>query len=202
MIFYLDDQCTFEELLYELKDKLENSHQGILTGPLMRVTIHTGYRQLTLSQQKRMKEIFKAKGNLFIKSIENEMDLLKKKEKDQVQLVTGTIRSGQVQEYNGNILFIGDVNPGGHLTATGSIFILGTLRGIAHAGKNGEEDSIIAASVMDPTQLRIADFISYPPDKKDRNVITHKFAFVKDKQIQLEELSQLSNIRNGLGIFI
>ncbi len=41
-----------------------------------------------------------------------------------------TIRSGQVIEYNGNIVIIGDVNPGALVKATGNIVILGgKLRG-------------------------------------------------------------------------
>src|SRR5699024_6098067 len=69
-------------------------------------------------------------------------------------------RSGQVLRVEGDLLLIGDVNPGGKVVATGDIYIMGNLRGIAHAGINGNRKAIIAASYMKPTQLRIADYIS------------------------------------------
>ncbi|HWO55536.1 MAG TPA: septum site-determining protein MinC, partial [Paenibacillus cookii] len=34
LVFLLDDECEYEELLGELRYKLEHSHQNILTGPI------------------------------------------------------------------------------------------------------------------------------------------------------------------------
>ena len=76
-----------------------------------------------------------------------------------------TIRSGQVIEYNGNIVIIGDVNPGALVRAVGNIVILGKLRGVAHAGTNGNENAYVAAYEMQPTQLRIGDIIARKPDE-------------------------------------
>ena len=75
-----------------------------------------------------------------------------------------TIRSGQVVEYEGNIVIIGDVNPGALIKAWGNIIILGKLRGVAHAGANGNENAYVAADILQPTQLRIGDIIARKPD--------------------------------------
>lgn len=80
------------------------------------------------------------------------------------KFVNTTIRSGQVVEYDGNIVIIGDVNPGALVKARGNIIILGTLRGVAHAGVDGNEDAIVAAYNLQPTQLRIANIIGRRPD--------------------------------------
>lgn len=80
------------------------------------------------------------------------------------KFVYGTIRSGQVIDYNGNIVIIGDVNPGGLLKAKGNIIVLGALKGIAYAGLDGDENSIVAAFGLFPTQLRIANIIVRAPD--------------------------------------
>ncbi|MFY9861964.1 MAG: septum site-determining protein MinC, partial [Candidatus Cybelea sp.] len=45
-----------------------------------------------------------------------------------------TLRGGQVLHHNGNIVVVGDVNPGAELIATGDILVFGRLGGIAHAG--------------------------------------------------------------------
>lgn len=76
-----------------------------------------------------------------------------------------TIRSGQIVEYNGNIVIIGDVNPGALVRATGNIVILGKLRGVAHAGVDGNINAYIAANELQPTQLRIGNIIARKPDE-------------------------------------
>ena len=45
----------------------------------------------------------------------------------------------------------------------GNIFVVGSLRGIAHAGYYGDSDAVIAASVMNPMQLRISDVAMRAP---------------------------------------
>ena len=76
----------------------------------------------------------------------------------------GTLRSGQIIEYNGNIVVVGDVNPGAFLKATGNIIVLGTLKGVAYAGLGGNREAIVAAYNLMPTQLRIDDIIVRAPD--------------------------------------
>ncbi|HSH36015.1 septum site-determining protein MinC [Schnuerera sp.] len=80
------------------------------------------------------------------------------------KFINSTIRSGQVIEYDGNIVIIGDVNPGALIKAKGNIIILGTLRGVAHAGIDGNYKAIVAAYDLQPTQLRIANIIGRQPD--------------------------------------
>ena len=82
------------------------------------------------------------------------------------KFINSTIRSGQVIEYHGNVVIIGDVNPGALIRAKGNIVILGALRGVAHAGTDGNEKAMVAAYNLQPTQLRIANIISRKPDEE------------------------------------
>ncbi len=78
------------------------------------------------------------------------------------RVVNMTLRSGQRIESDHSIIVRGDVNSGAEVIAGGDIIILGTLRGIAHAGAfddTGGGRSIIALSLQ-PTQLRIGSLIS------------------------------------------
>ena len=74
-----------------------------------------------------------------------------------------TIRSGMEVAHHGSIFLLGDVNPGGQLSADGDIIIWGRLRGVAHAGAGGDRNSCIMALLMEPTQLRIADKVARAP---------------------------------------
>ncbi len=78
--------------------------------------------------------------------------------------VTQTLRSGQVLEFDGNIVIIGDCHPGSEIKATGDITVWGVLGSIAHAGAKGNRDAKIRALKMNAVQLRIADCYSRRPD--------------------------------------
>jgi septum site-determining protein MinC len=87
-----------------------------------------------------------------------------KPEDDQTVLVERTLRSGQSVFYAGNVVILGDVNPGAQVTATGDVIVVGSLRGTVHAGAGGSEKAMVVAFRFEPTQLRIADHIARPPE--------------------------------------
>lgn len=80
-------------------------------------------------------------------------------------LIQKNLRSGQRLHYQGNLVILGDVNPGAEVSAGGDIIVMGSLRGIAHAGAYGNEKAIILAYRLEPTQLRISDKITRSPEK-------------------------------------
>ena len=62
----------------------------------------------------------------------------------ETKFVQNSMRSGQKEEYAGSIVICGDVNAGAEIIAGGNIIVLGTLRGLAHAGAKGNKKAIIA----------------------------------------------------------
>ena len=98
----------------------------------------------------------------------------------------GGLRSGQAIRYAGSVIVIGDVNPGAEIIAEGNIIVIGTLRGLVHAGCAGNADCFVAALNLYPTQLRISDIITYIPDelkKSSKKNLNPSQAFIKDGQI-------------------
>lgn len=85
---------------------------------------------------------------------------------NETEFIFETVRSGMNIDYEGNIIIIGDVNPGAVVAASGNIIVLGRLRGMAHAGSFGNTDAFVLAQKMAPIQLRIADRIAISPDEK------------------------------------
>ena|SRR5690554_4479825 len=73
----------------------------------------------------------------------------------ETKIIGRTIRSGGKVESSGSIVVIGDVNAGAELVATDDIIVLGTLRGVAHAGAAGNEKAVIWAQQISSPQLRI-----------------------------------------------
>ena len=102
-------------------------------------------------------------------------------EEGQTKFYKGTVRSGQLISFDGNLVILGDVNPGAVIEATGNIVVMGLLRGVVHAGSDGNKEAIVAALGLNPTQLRIADIITRSPDEKGASAnLTPELAYIKD----------------------
>ena len=102
-----------------------------------------------------------------------------------------TLRGGQVLTHDGNIVVVGDVNPGAELIATGDVLVFGRLAGIAHAGAQGDVNARIYALDLAATQLRIATFIAADADTKRRRTPSAEAAVARDGRIVVLPLDRL-----------
>ena len=75
-----------------------------------------------------------------------------------------TLRSGTEIRHNGTVVVLGDLNPGSTIVAEGDILVWGRLRGVAHAGCKGNTKCLIMALQLEPTQIRIADYVARAPE--------------------------------------
>ncbi|MBH0170748.1 MAG: septum site-determining protein MinC [Bacillota bacterium] len=204
LVLLLDDKCSFDLLVEELNDKLTAGSSQMLNGPVISVKVKAGNRYLTAEQKEKLIEVLKQKENLNLDHIESEVITKAEAEemrKDaQVVTVSKVVRSGQVLDIQGDLLLIGDVNPGATVMATGNIYILGSLKGIAHCGTKGNEEAIIAASVMKPSQLRIAHHINRAPDSYPELGNEMEFAYIsnEEKQIRIDRISAVHRLRPKL----
>jgi len=76
----------------------------------------------------------------------------------------GTLRSGDHLQVDGSVLVLGDVNPGARVSANGDVRVWGRLRGIAHAGQDGDTSARVVALQLRPLQLRIAGAVARGPE--------------------------------------
>lgn len=96
------------------------------------------------------------------KTFQTEMDI------SETKYIQYSLRSGQIEEYSGSLVIIGDVNAGAEVIAGGNIAILGALRGLAHAGAGGNTNAMISANYIDSTQIRIANVVKEVEERIDR----------------------------------
>lgn len=92
-----------------------------------------------------------------------------------------TMRSGQVINYEGNVVIIGDCHPGSEITAFGDITVWGVLSGIAHAGSGGNQKARVRALKMNAIQLRIANCYSRRPDSLNTVYIEKTNSFTPEE---------------------
>jgi len=80
------------------------------------------------------------------------------------EVVDHTLRSGQRIASEGTVVVLGDVNPGAEVAAGGDVIVVGKLRGLAHAGAEGNEQAAIWALELAAKQLRIAGHVAVAPE--------------------------------------
>ncbi|MCH1626560.1 septum site-determining protein MinC [Fredinandcohnia sp. SECRCQ15] len=203
LTLHLDDTCSFKELINDLEDKLSLNQKQNDDVPIVPVHVKIGNRYLTRKQDEEIRTIIRNKKHLVVDGIDSDViskqEALEMKRKTEIVSVARMVRSGQVLKVEGDLMLIGDVNPGGTVIADGNIFILGSLRGIAHAGYNGRNDSVIAASIMKPTQLRISDIMNRAPDYTQSDGNEMECAYIDENEtIVVDRLQQLTHLRPNL----
>ncbi|MFN9173691.1 MAG: septum site-determining protein MinC [Synechocystis sp.] len=99
-------------------------------------------------------------------------------------LLRQTLRSGGEIRHSGDVVIIGDVNPGSSIVADGDILIWGCLRGTAHAGAKGNQEAVIMILRLAACQIRIADVVArVGADASDRR--EPEIAYITSEGIRL-----------------
>ena len=83
-------------------------------------------------------------------------------------IVRRTLRSGTRLEHPGSIVILGDVHHGAEVIAGGDVIVWGKLQGMVHAGALGNDEAVVCALDLAPTQLRINRYITRSPDDRRR----------------------------------
>lgn len=205
LTLFIDDSCSFEDAIEELQDKLFTNPPKD-DEPVVSVRVKLNNRYLNDEQKEQLKSIISNESRFTIHSFESDVllreDALSWMEESEIKAVNRIVRSGQVLEVKGDLLLIGDVNPGGKVVSTGNIYIMGSLYGIAHAGSEGDKNAFIAASFMKPSQLRIANYISRAPDYESDGVYMECGLIDEEfDKIIIDRLQVLSGKRKELSGF-
>ncbi len=152
----------FDVLMRELERKLAASG-GFFRGA--EAVVDVGDRVLTTEQLLTLESLLEQKGGFELAEVLHEPRSTARTcvGDDGARLVRRTLHSGQSIHHDGNLVVLGDVNPGAEVVAAGDVVVVGTLRGLVHAGAVGDTDAVIIAFNFCPIQLRIADVISRSP---------------------------------------
>ncbi len=92
-------------------------------------------------------------------------------------------------------MLLGDVNPGAMVSAEGSVLVWGRLRGVAHAGREGDASARITALQLRPLQLRIAGAVARGPDDIPPAGLAEQ-AMLVDGEIRIEPANPVWPLKN------
>ena len=159
----------FGDMLEKLEQKLSRGKR-FYKGCTLKIT--TQLKFVSERELRKLKDIlfeeFLIKDCIFQDVEENESKIFTGVYEGRTKFLRRTVRSGQVINYTGNIVIIGDVNPGSEIFAAGNIIVLGSLKGDVHAGVNGNDKSIIAAFRLEPKVLQIANIMTRAPENDEK----------------------------------
>lgn len=203
LVLLLPDQIDFPDLCQRLQEKLVQGGRFFAGAG---VTAHVGRRSLNEAEKATLAEILREAQMTLLKVQEGGDPVVEAQavaraaeearrasslqaaaltSAETALVVPKTLRSGQEVRHQGDVIILGDVNPGAVVIASGHIVVMGALRGVAHAGCTGNAEAIVAAAKLRPTQLRIAHFIGRAPDEDSPQTVP-EVARVRDDLIVVE----------------
>ena len=166
--------ADINEILQEIRVKLPKLSDFYQTST---IPIRITGRLFTETEMEKIKRLINSEIKVEIK-FDDTSDLLglhaiKKTfeigtEISETKFVQGSLRCGRREEYSGSLVICGDVNAGAEIIAGGNIMVLGALRGLAHAGANGNKRAIISANYIDVTQIRVANLVTEVAEKTSK----------------------------------
>ncbi|MDF2877178.1 MAG: Septum formation inhibitor MinC [Clostridia bacterium] len=200
----LDENADFEEIMDNFKQKLEQS-KAFFKGS--KVTMRFKGRSLNRQQQDRLLMLLANQNVINISFVhafetesseqeDNHLAWVKEQLDSQYASLShfhyGIVRSGHHVDYQGNVIVLGDVNPGGLVTAGGNVIVLGALKGKAHAGLNLKNDKpFIVAYTMHPIQIGIKNSIAQSPNGEficGTTTNCPQIAYLHDEQIYVDQI--------------
>lgn len=197
----LKETAAFEKILDDLSKKIAANKKFFKVDTLK---IDFKGRNLTKDEEDKIIELINVKTGTTVQKMQNivskpaviknynlgvDMNELALKSfcEGNTRFYKGTLRSGQSIRHDGNVVVLGDVNAGAEIICTGNIIVLGYVKGIVHAGSNGDENSIVAALGLQPLQLRISGIITRSPDEEPK-ILSPELAYIKDNNIFIESI--------------
>lgn len=190
VVIKIDDNAKQEDVIEELDKKMKDLKKMYQDE---KTPIRVTGKILTNKELEEIREIIKSKIDVEIKfdtpTTLGLHSITRSYKKDVGTSETifhkGSLRSGQRLEVEGSLVIIGDVNAGAEVIAADNIAVIGTLRGLAHAGAKGNKEAIIAASTLDAVQIRISNIVK-EFDMNEEYVYDNAYIYADGDQIVIE----------------
>lgn len=170
-LVFVFEKGSYEDYIAFLQKRLQKNHtlfQGAMVSfkgdalNSLAISELASIQKLCLDQGMILKNIEQEENSA--KPIINNKNNSSGKIKNHDLIIHKNVRSGQKVESKSSVIIWGDVHESAEIIAGNDIIVLGKLKGNAHAGANGDLNSIVFALSMSPGQLRIGDLRTYNPN--------------------------------------
>jgi septum site-determining protein MinC len=190
IIVLLNPEFFFDEILSYLS-KILDERRVFFSGANLIVEPNG----VLLSEQKigKLSELFKKFGITFSiegmgKISQKEVLPLENKKEGGTTIIPHTLRAGQVINFDGNVVILGDINEGAEVNVTGSVYVFGIVRGIVNAG-----NSVVSLGFM-PLRMMIGKVV-FDNSKSGKTYRKPRIAKVENGKIEVKVLGEKKSIR-------
>ncbi|KRL61872.1 septum site-determining protein MinC [Latilactobacillus fuchuensis] len=170
----IDAGADFDQALLALAELLTKirQEQPTLGSDKIELELTTGLRLLNEAQETALQTTLARFPEFQVNRIQSLVMTIEEataqREADRLHVEPNVLRSGQEVNYDGDVLFVGNLHQGATVKASGSIFVLGEVAGIVHAGYPDNPEAVIAGDLSHAVQLRIADAVEILDHKKNQ----------------------------------
>lgn len=213
--FFLDDQAPFSDIAAAVQEELARAN-GFFRDTS--IVLHLGARAIHRNDWRTMQDALHREGLLLHYAVAQDAasrDLLDREgvavrdallppsaaprpaagaephEAGGALYLRQGLRGGQKQVFAGDVILAGDVNQGAEVVAGGDVVIVGTLRGVVHAGYPDNAEAQVIGLKLVPLQLRIGPVIAIPEEgAPSSDAVCPEVARVVDERIVIEPYSR------------
>lgn len=193
----------FDDVIAQLRELLTKlAEQAPANEATIGFNLNSQSRVLSAAQKAEIEAVFAEFQSFEIHHITTDVmyraDALAMMDSRNVHVCGEIIRNGQDVTLKGDVLFLGAVHKGGILRATGTIYILGQVEGIVHAGCTDNYRAVCVGNLAAAQQVRIGDAVIIVAEEQVP-ASEQTVAFINNLHaIEFGDLRQLKNLRPKL----
>ncbi|CAI2650078.1 septum site-determining protein MinC [Apilactobacillus apinorum] len=166
----LKETASIRDILVDLKQLLEDlSEESKKSSNKLSLNVQLGNRLMSDIAKNDIIKLVDEFDNLeigsFLTNVITKEESQKIMAKNNVDVMSRTIRNGQEVNVEGDVLFFGKIHEGGKLFATGNIYNMGIVEGIVQAGFPDDESKLIIGNLHTAQQVRVGEQYDIVSDK-------------------------------------
>jgi len=191
VVLKINPNSPFEEIVEFIRTLVLTQRNFFSKGYL---SIDTQGRELSQDEIKEIEEIFSGIGVSFRINESEKVYGKDNLKQNNVLIVDHTVRSGQLIRFDGDVIILGNINPGGEVEVSNNLYVFGSIKGTVKVGKR------VVALGFQPTSLfvggKIVDVKTDERAKKPRilEIVGDTISF---KTLEERELKPTRRGRNG-----
>lgn len=200
---FMDENCSFDELLMEISVKFTES-SGFFKNSKLAVSFEG--RSLSDQEERAVISAMESAANMSILYIigkdDSSINFKKNSQRPYFnaeeysktcEIFKGNVKNNVVLEFDTSVVILGDVEPDAIVKSKGDIIVLGGLYGSAYAGNDEELNHFVFAAEMSPKRLLIGSNRYSSKEKSFWSIkpkYQNKIAYMSDGKVVMEVCSR------------
>lgn len=178
-----NENLTFDRFLESLKNRLERLY---IKDDLLKTNVVLDIKKISLDSKQILSlfDVLSTSENIFISKI-----IYNEKNKKNIILYEGNVRSGEIKMFSNNALLIGNVNKGAKVIVNGNLYVIGKVSGTIEF-KNVTNK--LMSSSIDSAYIKICNY-----EKQIEDTLENSSIGIENKEIVVEKFIDRRDRNHG-----